>query len=174
MRIRSSELPDWLPGAVSGVLFGAAAVAFVKYDGARWIEAVAWGLAAGVLFGVVMGRWTARWIRTMNTATADLSPDEAKRAHRAATRGPVPDDPRIRSAALGIALAHQSLQSRGRAHAFMRVLAPLLAVVCLYAAVTESAWNLIFVPVPVLMAYNAWITPRRTQRRIDLLSPSGN
>jgi hypothetical protein len=26
----------------------------------------------------------------------------------------------------------------------------------------------------VLMAYNAWITPRRTQRRIDLLSPSGN
>jgi hypothetical protein len=170
MRIRSSELPDWLPGAVGGVLFGAAAVAFIKYDGAGWIEAVGWGLAVGVFSGVMMGRFSARWIRTMDTATADLSPDQASLAHHAAFEGPVPDDPRIRSAALDIVIAHQATEPRGRSRVFLLVMAPVIAVWSVYGAITSSPWNLIFLPVPVSMAYSVWITPRRTQRRIDLLS----
>ncbi|WP_432941032.1 hypothetical protein ACQPXM_32780 [Kribbella sp. CA-253562] len=136
MRIRSSELPDWLPGAFTGVLFGAAAVAFVKYDGAGWIEAAGWGLAAGVVFGAVMGRWGARWSRTMHTATADLPPDQVKLAHRAAAGGPVPEDPRIRSVALDIAIAQQAMEPRGRSRVFLLVMAPVIAVWSLYGAIT--------------------------------------
>ncbi|WP_168197328.1 hypothetical protein [Kribbella sp. ALI-6-A] len=51
-------------------------------------------------------------------------------------------------------------------------MAPVIAASAVYGAITASPWNLILVPAPVFMIYGAWIAPRRTQRRIDLLSQS--
>jgi hypothetical protein len=138
MRRGVTRPPIWLGGVLSGLLFGVAFGAFVRYDGAGWGATVAVALGAGVFFGVAMGRWSRRWDRTMREAEPDLSADETKAAHRAAVGGPVPDDPRIRAAALKIATAQRTLELSGVRRILVVLMAVLVAVGSIVSAIPES------------------------------------
>lgn len=159
-----------LSGLAAGLVFGIAFGAFIKYDDGSWDEAVGFGLAAGAFFGVAMGRWADRWFRTMQTAEGDLAADEAKAAHQAAAGGPVPQDPRIRAAALRIALSNQALEIRGIRRVFLLVVAGLITIGCVASAITGSPWSLVFMVGPLAILYGGLVTPRRTRERIRLLS----
>jgi hypothetical protein len=171
MRSGVSKPPNWFMGVLSGLLFGVGFAAFVKYDGAGWGATVGIGLASGVFFGFSMGRWGGRWARTMQEAESELSAEEAKAARRAADRGPVPDDPRIRMAALKIATAQQTLEVSGARRIFPQVVAVLVVVGVIVSAITESPWNLVFLVGPVAILYGGLVAPRRTRQRIRLLTP---
>ncbi|GAB2596017.1 hypothetical protein [Kribbella endophytica] len=174
MRSGMTEPPNWLTGVLSGLLFGVAFGAFVKHDGAGWGATVGTGLAAGAFFGFAMGRWGGRWARTMREAESELSAEELKAAHQAADRGPVPDDPRIRAAALKIATAQQTLEVSGVRRIFLQVVSVVVTAGIIVSAITESPWNLLFLVGPVAIGYGAWVAPRRSRARIRLLSSAAD
>lgn len=105
--------PTWILALLAGVLFGVGMGIFTKLDGSSWWSAGVGAVVTGVPFGLVMGRWAAKWQRDVRQAQGDLPADEVALAHRAAAGGPVPDDPQVRSAALRLA-THQVAQYAGR------------------------------------------------------------
>lgn len=96
---------------------------------------------------------------------------QARRARRAAARGPVPEDPAVREAAHELVLSHLADLDR------QRYWAPLLfagtAVLAGAVALTGATWLWVTVPVWVAAAVGHPYLRAHARRRAELLDPRG-
>lgn len=166
------DAPWWVLSLIQGVWFGVA-MGVVNYaDGSDgWASAVVTGVTSGVLFGAFMGPITARQQRRQRAAAGDLPTQDLVVAYRAAWRGPVPRDPRIRSAALRTAARLLKIARRQRAP--RTIMFAALAAVSV-ALASDSWWWLLCALVFVALLGQQWYQPYRFRRRIDLLSSDGD
>lgn len=169
MRGYLSDAPKWVVAVIAGTFFGTFMGIFIKSDGSRWTETIISALVLGVAFGIPAGFWFDKQRRQMRAAEGDLPTDQLKSAHRAAERGPIPEDPEVRAAALRIATHHlQQLQQTPRLVAIGMPI--VLLIVSAIGSMTDSPWYLILAVVPVFILVSQLTLPKRIQRRIELLS----
>jgi hypothetical protein len=170
-RVRNylSAAPKWVVALIAGTGFGAGMGIFIRNDGSSWTETVVSGLILGVAFGIPMAFWFDKEQREMRAVEGDIPTEKLKSAHRAAQSGPIPEDPEVRAAARRIA-THQ-LREYGQIRRPVRIgLALLMLAASVIGSVFGSPWNLLFAVAPVFMLVSDLYLPRRTRRRIELLS----
>jgi hypothetical protein len=169
MRDYMSGAPKWVVAVIAGTFFGTGVGIFIKSDGSSWTETIIGALVLGVAFGIPAAFWFDKERRESCAAEGDLPTDKLKSAHRAAERGPIPEDPEVRAAALRIATHHlQQIQYAPRLVAIGWPV--LLLIITVIGSVTDSPWHLIFAVVPVFILVGQVSLPTRTRRRIELLS----
>ncbi|MFI5693502.1 hypothetical protein ACIA58_16765 [Kribbella sp. NPDC051586] len=169
MRNYLSAAPKWVVALIAGAGFGTGMGSFIRNDGSSWTETIVSGLILGVAFGIPMAFWFDKEQRKMRAVEGDIPTEKLKAAHRAAMRGPVPEDPEIRVAALRIA-SHQ-LREYGQIRKPLRiVLALLVLTFSVLGSVTNSPWYLLLAVAPASILAEAFYLPRRARGRIKLLS----
>lgn len=169
--------PWWKLALIQGTFFGACMAFFTRLltDASdvfadHGIPLIITALLYGTIFGVIMGRITAAANRD-TMAVADLDdPDELRQAARAATRGPIPADPRIRHAAHKIAV-QRLVQFEGQRKFSLIAFAVAIPA---YLAMTFwiSRWWIAAAPWFVVMLAITWREPDRLARRVLDLGPS--
>jgi len=169
MRGYMSGAPKWVVAVIAGTFFGTGMGISIKSDDSSWTETIISALVLGVAFGIPAAFWFDKQRRQTRAAQGDLPTDKLKSAHHAAERGPIPEDPEVRAAALRIATHHlQQLQQAARLVAIGWPVAFLIVIVI--GSVTDSPWYLIFAVAPIFMLVAQLSLPRRARRRIELLS----
>lgn len=170
MRAYLLNAPRWGLGVVHGVLFGAvmAVVGLLRDETAP--EALARGVFSGTVFGLLMAASSYRQDRRLREAVDGLPPRQQQVALRAVARGPVPDEPEVRAAALR--LAERQLAANRRFRTVNVVLFGGLLMVAASLAVTGSPWWWLGVALwSAALAGQVW-TGRRLEQRVALLSPA--
>jgi hypothetical protein len=179
VRHRLLTAPWWMLSLGASVLFGLATglllmfVTPLLYGPAtgsgttfRFVGGIV-GVAGGIVFGLVLGPVLARENQRALITLGDLPAERQREAVRAASRGPVPADPEVRSAAARLAEFQLAQTLRSRKAAV--VILPLNIVAQVLLTISGSAWHWVlaaFFAVP--LAVIVW-QPRRLRRRIDLL-----
>jgi hypothetical protein len=111
MRAYLNTAPRWILSLVYGLPFGAVmAIGIVADNSSGAGEIVAFGLVAGVVFGICLTFATEKQRREIRAVIGDVPASELGTVFRAARRGPVPADPEIRAAALRLA-THEAAQA---------------------------------------------------------------
>ncbi|MDT0274548.1 hypothetical protein [Blastococcus goldschmidtiae] len=168
MRARLLDAPAWRSTVVSVVTFFAVVVLWgVLVRDESWAEVLVRAVVVGLVAGAVVA-FAHRQRRADDPD--DRSPRAVgRRVRRAASRGPVPEDPDEREAAHDIALDHL------RVFEGQRYWAPatfvVTAVLAAGVALTGPAW--VWVTVPVWLAAAAghpWLR-NRMRARAELLAP---
>lgn len=172
MRTRLLDAPWWVLGLVSGIPFGAVMAVTSLLDGGSVGSAVVSAIVSGVIFGALMGVFQARMNRRAREAVGDVSADRAAVVHRSAVRGPVPDDPEVRGAAVRL-VAHQLEQSRRNLVWSMVVFGAFLLLSVWLAVTSSSPWwwgGVVFWC--AFIGFSLWV-PARLGRRLALLRGDG-
>lgn len=139
MRERLLHAPAWVLGLLNGSLFGLFWTAFTRYgEGESWTAALVQGGLLGLFFGAVMGRLQHRQQQGVRDVAARSPEGLSRRVRRAVLRGPAPEDPQVREAAHGLAVAHLAQYERQRRWA--PPFFGLVAVLSAFLAVTDSPW----------------------------------
>jgi hypothetical protein len=170
------QAPWWVLSVVTGVPFGVAMVVMSQVllpsagQAARSLPLIAnivLGMLAGLVFGAVMGPLAARHNRRTRSVLGPLPAEDFAVVLRAAARGPVPADPRLRRAAGR--LAQLRLDDLNRNWARTSAMFLLFFLLEVYAAVVTSAWFWLGALVCAsVIAGQLWF-PRRLRRRIEQL-----
>lgn len=170
------QAPWWVLSVVTGVPFGVAMVVMSHVllpsvghptRSLPLIANVILGMLAGVVFGAVMGPLAARLNRRTRSVLGPLPAEDFAVVLRAAARGPVPADPRLRRAAGR--LAQLRLDELNRNRAGTSAVFSLGFLMEVYAAVVTSAWFWLGALVCAsVIAGQLWF-PRRLRRRIEQL-----
>lgn len=172
------QAPWWVISVVTGVPFGVAMVVgfhvLLPSAGptARSLPLIAnviLGVIAGAVFGAVMGPLAARRNRQARSVLGPLPAEDFAVVLRAAARGPVPADPRLRRAAGRLAQLRLDELNRNWARTSAVFLLGLLLEV--YAAVVMSAWFWLGALVAASAIVGQLWFPRRLRRRIEQLHP---
>lgn len=141
---------------------------FIKVrESSSWTTALAAGAISGILFGAMMGPTMAKQNRRHRQATGDLSPQDFFVVQRAARRGPIPTDPRLRAAAARAA-AFQLDNARGHRKSGIPIFG--LGLAMSVAFVFQSRWWLLVMPAYAYLLIALWELPKRLERRRKLLS----
>ncbi|MFI7067948.1 hypothetical protein ACIBL3_43620 [Kribbella sp. NPDC050124] len=141
MRTYLLTTPRWVVGLFSGLVFGLGMAALIRFSSppASWREAAVIGGVAGVLFGSAMAFGLDRQRRELRAAAGDLPPRQLLEAYRAAFRGPMPDDPLVRSAAARV--ARRRLESLRRARILFVILAILMGIGAVTNLIGGDYWG---------------------------------
>jgi len=169
MRTWLADAPRWVVSVVAGAIFGVGMAASQHFQqGSSWQASLAYGAVLGVVFGFVMGWVSDRQRQRLRAAVGPLLTDA--RVRRAVRRGPAPEDPEVRQAALRS--VEQQLAQTRRQRGWVL---PVFAVFCglyLYLAVTDSAWWWLAGAFFAGMFLLSLLLPRwLTRRRAVLASP---
>jgi hypothetical protein len=127
MRTYLLTASPWLIGPTGGLIFGAAFAGVTEFTPpgpVQWQAAAIAGVVAGVLFGGALAYHCVRQQRDLRTAAGDLPPAQQLEALRAAGRGQIPADPRIR--AVAAAIARRKVNDLGHMRIFSAILGVLL------------------------------------------------
>lgn len=152
---------------VNGALFGLVMGVFYSFRDGLW-PGVLGGLLGGVIFGAIVGPRNAAQARRAGQATRDLSADDAKRARRAVHRGPAPDDPRVRRAA--VQLAEQQREELMRTRRLGLVFFTLMGAVAVALAVTGTPWMFLGAAVFAALLVQVLWWPKHLEARRELLT----
>lgn len=171
MRQRVVNAPWWALSLCTGVLFGLAfgivSALFMRPADGVPAFGVTVGVIGGILFGLVMGPVLARLNGRARDALGELPAGRHSEVLRAASRGPVPADPEIRTAAAR--LAEVQLAQTLRYRTLGLIVFPVLLVLQAVLAVAVSAWfGLGVVLFGALLALQV-VEPRRLRRRVEIL-----
>jgi uncharacterized protein YjeT (DUF2065 family) len=168
MRERFQNAPWWVMSLISGGVFGACMTVFgyLQHPG-NWTRAIVMGLIEGVFFGALMGPLQARQRRKMIAAIGNIPARDLRVAGRAAMRGPVPADPKIRRAAEW--LATNQLNETSRYRWIGLIMFVFFTVASVAFALTWSSWW--WLGAVAMFSLCAWfmVLPRHLRRRIELL-----
>jgi Flp pilus assembly protein TadB len=162
------NLTWWQWSLISGVPFGGLMFVFL---GSRYPNDWIIWVGAGVGFGAAMGPIIAGQARRLRPLIESVSAEEYVQVRRAAARGPVPADPRLRQAAARFA-SH-------RYEEMTRFHVPLLIAFCLFfvlaalAAVVSSPWSWLSAGFFALLLAFQVLWPRRLRRRVERLQAEG-
>ena len=159
--------PWWVNALVSGAGIGAliGIVSALKDDGG-WFSLVL-GTLCGLVAAAGAGWRTARdQAMFRRVAGFDLDDQQLRIVHRAAAKGPVPSDPRVKLAALHVATYDLSNRAGpGTSMAFL-LLFPVFVVFMVF----DSWWWVGLMPLYLFGVYDIWVQPRKLRARIELLS----
>jgi general stress protein CsbA len=168
MRERFQNAPWWVYSLTMGGFFGAwtTVTGYLQHPGS-WTRAIVMGLIQGVFFGAVMGPILTRQRRKRVAAIGKMSASDLRAAGRAAMRGPVPADPRIRRAAEW--LATNQLNETSRYRWIGLIMFVFFTVASIAFALTWSSWW--WLGALAMFSLSAWfmVLPRHLRRRIELL-----
>jgi hypothetical protein len=115
MRIDPLHIKPWVAGIAAGLFFGVVlALLAIPLDLEIWPGAVFSVVVGGVLTVIAIKLVVSNLQRRLGPAVEGLSPETARVAYRAARRGPVPAEPDVRAAALGIAERQLAGMLKGR------------------------------------------------------------
>jgi len=172
MRERLLHAPAWVLGLVNGVVFGTVwTVGGRLLEGENWSAAIVRGVLAGLVFGAIMGRVQHRQQQGVRDV-AERSPEGlSRRVRRAAFRGPVPQEPGVRAAAHGLALA--ILAQYDRQQRWASPFFVLVALLSVLLAVTDSPWWWLAVVAWIVAAVGHPYMRSRLRRRAELLRADG-
>lgn len=173
MRSRLVVAPWWVLSLILGASFGVLSALFrLVYDGGRdgggVLGFVIGVLMTGIPFGLVMGPFTARQNRRAASAAGLEDRGELVTAGRAVTRGPVPTDPRLRTAAAKLAVHRLDELRRNRIVNLSVLGLAVLAYVA--AAIFWSPWWVVAVVFFAGALVYSVILPGRLERRVTLLA----
>jgi hypothetical protein len=157
-------------GLVMGLLAGTGgAVGAGLGAGEGWSGALSAGIGTGVGCAILGATLVHGLIRRRTEAVGELPAPVRRAAGRASLRGPVPEDPVTRTAAL--ALAENAQAEQGRRAAFALVGSLIVVAMLVNLAVQRSPWWWVGVLLAVAgIAFGHLVLPRQLRRRIDLLS----
>jgi uncharacterized membrane protein (UPF0136 family) len=168
MRERLLDAPAWVLGLVGGTVSGVLWVLATRLVWQEsWTESVVTGLIFGLVFGAVIGPVQRRQNRGLREAAARSPEGLSKRVRRAASRGPVPDDPSLRAAAHDVLLAQLAPLERQRIWGPAFFLG--VGVLGVFLAVTDSAWWWIASTAWIAAAGGHRLLLLRLRRREELL-----
>ena len=162
----------WRYALVLTVLLGGVGLALrTAFDGGVTTDGVASSAVAAVLYGPVLGlvlARRARWSRRVTARLGRLTPAELREARRAADRGPVPEDARVRDAALWLAeLRHEGTLRVRRA---ATVVWTVLLLVDLAVVLVAPGWPWWYGVALVALGLAAtWWVPRDRAARVARL-----
>lgn len=166
----------WVQVLTSGVPFGVLMGLFAAHrgHGSGVADGLGTGLVVGLLFGVFMALAARRQqvARDQRTAafTGGLTPERRTVAVRASRRGPVPDDPAIRTAAAALTQdqLEQSINQRSKNLTIFGV----IGVLELVMALTSSRWYWLAVLMFAAVSVAQLRQPQALRRRLALLNPA--
>jgi Flp pilus assembly protein TadB len=165
MRPGLLNVPWWQWSLITGVPFGVLMFLFLgsRYPG-DWII----GVGVGVGFGAAMGPIIAGQARRLRPVIESMSAEEYDQVRRAAARGPVPAEPRLRQDAARFASHHYEEMTRFRVQ-LMIVFGLFFVLAALTAVVVSSPWSWLSAGFFALMLAFQVLWPRRLRRRIERL-----
>jgi Flp pilus assembly protein TadB len=171
LQARLATAPWWVSSSVLGACFAAltTAYAYLAHQEDTFGEALARGLIQGAGIGLALGFVLSRQRDTWRRAAGDdLDPDQLRRALKAADRGPLPTEPRMRAAAAAV-LRHR-LRTVGRHRTLsMCLLAVLVAAAVTAAVVGRTPWGWVASAVLAVVLAAGFVRRRRMRRRLALL-----
>ncbi|MCE0535545.1 hypothetical protein LWF15_08485 [Kineosporia rhizophila] len=166
--------PRWKLGLFQGTLFGTFMAVFAAFfssgsgEGAgRFVGAVVGGVVGGVFFGFFMSHFIANKNAALIGAAGLDDPAELRQAVRAARRGPVPADPRIRQAALRVA-RHQLSELEGQRTGSLAVFALFILVYVAMAFLSSPWWLVAAVFFTAMLIVTVMQPSRLANRIVDL------
>lgn len=165
MRPGLLNAPWWQWSLITGVPFGVLMFLFLgsRYPGGWIICAV-----AGVAFGAAMGPIIAGQARRLRPLIESLSAEEYAQVRRAAARGPVPGDSKLRQDAARFA-SHR-YEEMTRFHVPLLIVFGLFFVLAALSAVlVSSPWSWLSAGFFALLLALQVLWPRRLRRRIERL-----
>jgi hypothetical protein len=179
MRQYLMHAPWWVLVVVTGVPFGAVMVIFSRLMrvgsqltvSSPTVDLVC-GAIGGLIFGAIMGPITAGRNRRARSVVGPLSAEELAVVLRAAARGPVPADPKLRRAAGR--LTRFRLDELTRNWGFTLATSVLFFPLMVYDAVITSAWyRLGALALGCAAVGQVWQSRRRLRRRVARLQAEG-
>jgi hypothetical protein len=154
-----------------GVPFGVFMGLSAKADGDGWLGA-GFMATSGIPFGLGMVWASANWRREQAAGLADVPADLVRAARRALSRGDVPDDAELRSAAITVASRDLAETTRQRRHRTVFACASVMFAV--FAALSGEWWAvLLFAANGAMSFYLSLIAPRRLRRRLEQFRAAG-
>lgn len=169
LRGASLRAPWWVLSAIAGVIFGIGQFLTNLGEGRSTGASATGALIAGLIFGLIVGPFSARQHRRFLAAQGDVPRESQREVRRAVMRGPAPSDPEVRAAAARV-VALQLFQLHRLWWGVILWVA--LGALALWLAVSESPWWLLCGSVfGGFLAYELWL-PRHLQQRERLLASS--
>ena len=161
--------PWWVLSAIAGVIFGIGQFLTNLGEGRSTGASATGALIAGLIFGLIMGPFSARQHRRFLAAQGDVPRESQREVRRAVMRGPAPSDPEVRAAAARVVALQLTQLHRLWWGVILWV---ALVALALWLAVSESPWWLLCGSVSGgFLAYELWL-PRHLQQRERLLASS--
>lgn len=156
----------WTQALAMGAAFAAAHVVIGLLDEGEPHYARA--LSGGLVFGALMGPQIARQQRRLRAAAEPIPLGREKEAIRAASRGPVPVELAVRSAAVRVTRHRQ--QELARANGRARIAVPVIVLGIIVLATSVGWWLLVPAAfVAGVGVHQVLLLPRRIDRRLALL-----
>lgn len=105
MRAYLTTAPRWILCLIYGLPFGAImAIGTLSDDSSGALETIAFGLIAGILFGLCLTVATENQRGQLRALVSNIPASDVPTVFRTTRRGPAPTDPTLRAAALRVAL----------------------------------------------------------------------
>lgn len=159
--------PWWVLALYSGSIFGLGRFAFALVDGSSATAAAISAAVQGVLFGLFMGPFTRRTSDRYLAAMGDVPRSKQREVMRAVTRGPIPEDPEVRRAAVSL-IDHRLENFRKMRWAILMWV--LVIALSVWFVVSDSGWWALAVALFAwFLSMHLWM-PRRLRRRRLLLN----
>jgi hypothetical protein len=155
----------------AGSVFGVLTFVTDLARGYGAIAATAAGVFGGIFFGLVMGLVNRRLAERVRRQVGDVRRSDERVISKAARRGPVPEDPELRTAALRLAQLRAE-----QAHRWDRLSSLFffaMTALSVYLAVSDGAGWLMATAGFAAVAVAAMREPRRLDRRVDELRGGG-
>lgn len=174
MRIDSLTIKPWLAGLAAGLFFGVffAVISLITFrdepDFLPWV--IIGGLVAAVGTALAAGLGVRSSQRQLLPAVEGLSPEAAKAALKASRRGPIPTQPEIRAAALG--LAERQLARILRVRIWLLIAGACFILSQIFLALDDNSldwWRLLAAAAFALSLAMQFYQPKLTRRRIAQL-----
>ena len=169
MRNRLQDAPWWFSALISGVVFAGVMTLFQRFgaESSSWTRSAITGVLSGLFFGALMGPFLRRQHRAVRAAVGKVPDRLRSAARRVSWRGPVAEDPELRSAALR--LVDHSLDELQRRRRFTVGTLTALFVLETVLAVTSSGWYWLAATFLGVLLATSLLLPERLRRRAELL-----
>ncbi|MFF1823404.1 hypothetical protein ACFVWG_39245 [Kribbella sp. NPDC058245] len=160
--------PSWVIALLFGGLFALMCVVVGAFDDESWRFMTIMAVAGGVILGPLIALATRKQRREQLQAFEQVPEEEWKQVRRAAWKGPVPSDPRIRAAALELTTKFYTRAHRLR-WLFFIVFGLNLVLQIVSLAFGGSRWTIVTIVCFAIVIVLQWYNLRRAKARIELL-----
>lgn len=161
--------PWWVQGVIFGLVFAVAMAVVTRYQERQWSASVVVGaLLGGAVYGLGMGLFVRRRRPRMLRGLEGFASVERQLVFRAASRGPVPEDSRLREAAIMVLQRRRDDAIRTRPR-FIAIFGGFLVLTVVVALMDTSPWWWVAIALWVGFILLTALTPRLIDRRLAVV-----
>ncbi|GAA0941744.1 hypothetical protein GCM10009554_33630 [Kribbella koreensis] len=170
MRGRLGTIPTWASVLLMGLPFGVAMGISVTKDRGSTESAVVSGILLGLFFGLAMTIASNRQRPLLRQALGtNTSPALRRAATRAVRRGPVPADPEVRAAAIGLAEYQLNLLTGRRRLSLIIWPLVLAAIIASTLVFDDAPWPIALIAICLSLIADQILRPKYLRARIAVL-----